>query len=360
MNKSDRFTKLTTDRHNMFYWQTDRPFSEEETKKIFLDRHQNFDTKKAIEAIEYGMKKKVAKLHNIIAFGSVNVVLKATLENKIDVVFRIHPPGVKNGYFWAESVAAEQAKKAGVPSYKTYVIDDSQRRFNFDYMIIESLPGDNLHKEWPLEKEREQKLMEETGYYLAKIHGVKTENFGFFDNAIAKEQKRLDGIHKQWKDHIFAALNPNLDYLTKNSVIASADRKKIETILLKNEKLLHFDDPRLIQNDLADWNELVKDDHITGIIDWDEAYSGDPIADFSAWTVFFPYERMEALKKGYLKFSPLPDGFEEKLHLYRIRYIVSKATLRAKKTLHYKVERYQKMLDFALKILGDEFSWYGM
>lgn len=368
MKNPTRFLK-TTDRSNMFYWQTDRPFNEKEIKEIFLERHKNFDTTQAKEAIEYGMRayygktKKdavVAKMDNVIAFGSVNVVLKATLKDDTDLIIRIHPPGIKNGYFWAESLASVTAKKHGIPTYKTYFIDDSQKKFNFDYMIVECLPGENIQKQWPLDKEKEKKLIEETGYFLAKIHTIKTKNFGFFDNNIAKDKNALVGIHGRWKDHIYAALVDNLNYLIKNKTITWEERIKIEKIFAKNSRLLEFNTPRLIQNDLADWNQLSNADNVTGIIDWDECYSGDPVADFSAWSVFFPFERMEYLKKGYLKFSSLPEGFEEKLHFYRIRYIVSKATLRTKKLLFYKDEKIQKMLDYALRILQDEFKWYGL
>ncbi|MBI3366617.1 phosphotransferase, partial [Candidatus Roizmanbacteria bacterium] len=244
--------------------------------------------------------------------------------------------------------------------YNTYLIDDTKKAVDFDYMILECLRGENQHKEWPLDVKRDKKLCEETGYYLAKIHSVKTKGFGFFQNSIAKEKKLLVGYHNKWKKHIYASFTNNLDYLIKNKIILPADRKKIESIYLGRESLLKYDDPRLIHNDIADWNQLCQGNHVTAILDWDECYSGDPVVDFSAWSVFFPYKRMEYLKQGYLKVSPLPEGFEEKLHFYRIRYIVSKATLRTKRLLGNPSKQVQDMLDYALKILREEFMWYGI
>ena len=109
--------------------------------------------------------------------------------------------------------------------------------------------------------------------------------------------------------------------------------KKIEKIFFDNDHFIKCDDPKLVHNDIADWNQLIENEKLTGIVDWDECYSGDPITDFSAWSVFFPFERMKHLKSGYKKISSLPDDFEEKLHLYRLRYIVSKMTLRTKKLM---------------------------
>lgn len=359
--------RTSADRSKMFYWQVDRPFSEQEIKDIFLDRHQKFNRQLIEEVILYGMTQisetraqaKVIELSDPIPFGSVNTVCKAKIADGTSVVVRIHPPEVKNSYFWAESIASQQAKLAGVPTYSTYIIDDSRQKFGFDYMIIERLPGETMKKLWPLPPKVDQQLIQETGMYLAKIHTIKTQQFGFFDNRLAKESGKLRGIHKSWKNHVLAAFISNLEYLTDNNVITSTQSKIVESIISKHANIISCEDPRLVQNDLADWNQLVENNRITGIVDWDECFSGDPVADFSAWSVFFPLERMEHLKRGYLLISPLPDGFTEKFHFYRLRYIVSKLVVRKKKLIFQPNDFMQQLLDFALKILQDELKWYG-
>lgn len=358
----------TIDRSNMFYWQVDRPFDEAETKKVFLDRHGHFDANLAKQAIEYGMnqagkkktKVKVKKLYSMIPFGSVNVVMKAILSDDTLVIFRGHPPKVVNGYFWAESLAAEKVRKAGVPSYRTYFIDDTREKFDFDYMLIECLPGRNMKDMWPINKKLDQKLITHTGELLAKIHTIKTEGFGFFDNKLAKTKGVLIGIHKLWKQHIHAALDSNLDYLEKNKVINSQQSTRIVKLLQENSSLLKFNQPVLVQNDLADWNQLAKNGKVTAILDWDECYSGDPMADFAAWSLFFPIERMEYLKNGYSKVLSIPEQYENKLHLLRLRYLVSKITIRKKK-LMFKEDKFMRdLLNHGLKTMKEEFTWFGL
>lgn len=359
--------KASIDRFRMFYWQVDRPYTEREIKDIFLDRHQKFDKQLVSEIIQYGMTRagrtpaqaQVVELSDPIPYGSVNIVCRSRIADGTGVVARIHPPEVKNGYFWVEKLASLKAKLIGIPTYSTYFIDDTRQKFDFDYTIIERLPGETMKKLGPLPLEIDRKLVEETGMYLAKIHSIKTQLYGFFDNSLAKVSNELKGIHKTWKDHVLAAFISNLDYLTINGVITLSQGKRVESIFNKHVKLITCTDPRLVQNDLADWNQLVENTHITGIIDWDECYSGDPIADFSAWSVFFPLERMEHLKRGYITVSPLPVGFTEKFHLYRLRYIISKLVVRKKKLMFQHSDFIQQLLDFALKILDDEFKWYG-
>lgn len=75
-----------SDRHNSFYWQSDRAISEIQIKEIFLDRHNMFDEKETKMAIEYGMQQygksvsqaKVIHIDPPIKSGSINCVCKAT------------------------------------------------------------------------------------------------------------------------------------------------------------------------------------------------------------------------------------------------------------------------------------------
>lgn len=176
-----------TDRSKMFYWQADRPFDEQQVKKIFTDRHDNFDQDLAIRAIEAGMKQPVIKIAGMMKFGSVNVSVKAQINDGRWVIFRAHPPQITNGYFWAEAAAAKAAIDAGVPSYQTYLVDDSRKQFDFDYMLIECLPGKTMESLWPIKKTVDKTLINQTGRLLAQIHTIKTKNFGFFNNQLAKK-----------------------------------------------------------------------------------------------------------------------------------------------------------------------------
>lgn len=355
-----------SDRKTMFNWAVDRNIKEEQIKEIFYNRHSKFDKQKTIDAIEYGMSQynksanlRVIKLHDPIQTGKVNIVCKAVLTDGTKIVVRIHPQDVINGYFWPVKVASEMTKKIGVPTFETYFVDTSHKKFDFEYMLIEDLGGENMKISDPVQNKKKENEIEEMGYYLAKIHSIRTEKFGFFSNLSAQKDNKLIGLRNHWKDFYYASLENNLDYLTKTNTLSKDQRINIETIINSHEDLLKFNDPRLLQNDLVDWNELVNDSHIVGIIDWDECCSGDPIADFSNYSVFFPLSRIEILKKGYQKFSSLPPEFDDRFHYYRIRYIVAKMTLR-KKIIGFQSSAIKNMLDYSIKILRDEFDWYGI
>lgn len=125
-----------SNRINMFYWQTNRPLTAEETRKIFIERHE----KLLNQIVSHGMKSagykgkdtEIKEVNPIIKRGSVNSVIPVIVQSGRKIVLRIHPKNVKNGYFWVEKVATSLAKKKGVPTYKTIFIDDSQKKVPFD------------------------------------------------------------------------------------------------------------------------------------------------------------------------------------------------------------------------------------
>ena len=361
--------QTTTDRSDMFYWQGDRPFDPIETKEIFLDRHETYDENVAKAAVSYGMQQagksetdaEVVHIDPSIVVGSVNIVCRAVLKDETAVIIRMHPQKIHNGYFWSESVASQIAKDNGVPTYTTYFVDDSQSKFDFDYMIMECVPGKNIRKDmWPLSKELDKKIAQETGYWAAKINSIATSGYGFFDNAKAKKEKKLAGVHTKWEEHLFAANEKNIGYLEDKQVITNEERKTIDAIFDTKKSYINCENPKLIQNDIADWNELASDDGtITGVLDWDECFSGDPIMEIAGWSLFFGGERLENFFIGYRKVIEAEGGFEEKYHIYRLRYVLSKLAMRKKKTefTYYDTQFQRSLVNVGLEALREELTW---
>jgi len=347
-----------SDRNDMFYWQTDRKITPSQIKSIFLNRRTQFDPGITKKAISFAMKKEVTELNNPIPFGSINNVVRATLSDETKVIIRMHPPGVKNGYFWSENVASQKAKDLGVPTYETYFIYDQQKEFNFDFMVMEQLKGKTMQELWPIDKKLDNKLIEETGKYTALIHKVKTTGFGFFKNDIAKKEGRLVGQYKSFKDHIFAALEDNLKFLTDFKAFDKETAKKVKKIFNSNLDLISCSNPSLVHNDIADWNELSDGEHITGIIDWDECFGGDPIMDFAQWSLFFEDARLKHFINGYKQINRLPDNFKAKIHLFRLRYLISKLALRQKRKIIDNSKWLEDRISRGLDVMKEEFKFF--
>jgi Ser/Thr protein kinase RdoA (MazF antagonist) len=87
----------------------------------------------------------------------------------------------------------------------------------------------------------------------------------------------------------------------------------------------------LVHNDFADWNLLTDGNDVTGILDWDECVAGDAVSDIACWSTFFEPERLQGFLDGYWQVAEKPADFDDKFELLRLRYVLSKMTLRIRR-----------------------------
>ena len=273
MNLKD-INERITDRSECFYWQTDRRISVEEAAMIWKDRHSAITNEELFEKINKELKEDKLKLikpfdeNAQTSLGNVNSIRIGVLESGKEVVIRCHPKGVKNGYFFSESLAASIALDNGIPAYKTYTIHELENDDDISYQVIEKLSGDTVQfclKEHP---EKEDKLVYEMGKTMAKLHDVKVNGYGPFVNEEAKKGV-LIGTFNSLQESINAGLEENLERLVKYEVLTEERANKMKR-LFENNPLLDSKEAVLVHNDFADWNLLTDGNTITGVIDWDE------------------------------------------------------------------------------------------
>lgn len=368
LERAQQINQQSVDRSDMFYWQTDRPMTMEECAIIFGQSRQNVDNNVMQTAItqaigtteEYrGVTVEKVEGGEQYTVGSVNINRNFVLSNGREVVGRFHPRGIKNGYFSVETAAAKLALSHGVPAANPIAVRYAEDNQDMDFVVFEKVQGSNM-KHWLVaHPEDEAKLVTEAGKLMARIHQIKVKGYGFFDNSLAHNTGELKGIHNSYKDHLLAALPQNLTEIKDAGYISQAQAEKI-TRLLQETDLIDCQDPRLIHNDLADWNIMVDETAGLVAIDWDEAHAGDPIADIACWSLFFPTKRLAILLDGYKQITDLPDNFEEKLHIYRLRYLVSKLTLRHKKYLYDKSPIMQDLVRVGHEALAEESAYFNL
>jgi len=354
-----------SERTNMFYWQTNRKLTPQQTKEIFLSRHQTTNNRLVKVAVEHGLQQagyskkevQVKSISPIIKLGSVNTVVPITLADGKQVVIRMHPRHVRNGYFWVEAIATKLAKEAGVPTYTTITVDDSQSVVPFDFMIMTKESGSPIQEYAPLPTNLEKKLVTETGRLTALIHAVKVNGFGFFKNEIAHKYQKLTGQYKTFKQHIYAALDEDLDFLVVRKTMTEEQRSTIKRIFNSHESLLECTKGVLVHNDIADWNELTDGKHITGIMDWDECIGADPLMEFAAYSLFYGEPRLTWFKQGYQTVRQLENN-EDKFQLFKLRYLISKLHLRTKRSLVDRSPLMRQNIARGIVALREVFSYF--
>ena len=235
------------DRHDVFYWQTDRAIEPEQAGHIWADRHRYFTDGELLDRVNGVLGEdslveiEPLDLDAQTNLGNVNSVRVGRLTSGKEVVIRCHPKGVKNGYFHAEAVAAGKAKEAGLPSYDTLVVHDYEGGDDFAFQVIEKLPDTAIMKWLETKKPFWHTMTLPTGTYSL------------------------------------------------------------------TDKILQ------------------------AFLDWDECVGGIPESDIACWSTFFDPERLKGFLDGYFSIVEKPDDFDDKFELMRLRYVVSKMTLRLRR-----------------------------
>lgn len=324
------------DRSKVFYWQTDRAIEPKIAGKIWADRHRYFSDNELLERANLMLSEdKLAYIKPIdpedqTNLGNVNSVRTGTLTSGRQIIMRCHPKGIRNGYFHVEACASALAKNTGIPCFDTLAIHDYDTGDDFAFHIIEKLPGTAVKKWLDANPDDEATLLPKIGIMMAKLHKITVDGFGPFNNELAKSGT-LVGVHKTLAQSMRAGLAFNLDVLVKEGLLQPKQAPEIAAFFSDSNKLLKPGQAVLVHNDFADWNLLTDGKDVTGILDWDECVGSDPIADIACWSTFFEPKRLQAFLDGYWQIADKPSDFKEKFELFRLRYILSKMTLRIRR-----------------------------
>ncbi len=331
-------------RKGIFYPKTDQIVSGEELAKL-KGRYENFPLDSISQIIEELFGEKPVGIEQVKAWGIRHVLYKVALKD-FAVIFRANVTAEREEYFFVEKWAQGLLEKNGLPNYKVFAVDSSREKYPFDYMVMEAVEGKDIESTWPLSPETEKSLMFQCGELLAKIHRIKTRGFGFFDEEKAK-MGESGGILNSWEEHVFTSLESNLQYLLGLNLITEEKAERIRQVFKENKSLMELKQGVLVHGDYCDHNVMVSHGKITGVIDWEDCISGDPVHDIAFWSTFYPRERLPLLMEGYKAITAVPKDFQERFELYRLRIAVSKAVLAVRFELH-------KRLPVMLDMIGEE------
>lgn len=361
----DKINAGIADRSDVFYWQTDRAVDPAEAGHIWADRHRYFTDAEVVERVNTALgDDKLTGIEPLdldaqTNLGNVNSVRVGTLASSKEVIIRCHPKGVRNGYFHAEAAASHLAKEAGLPSYDTLAIHDYEDGEDFAFHVLEKLSGTAIKKWLEAHPDDETALLPQVGRKMAKLHQIKVDGFGPFDNDRAKTGE-LVGLHKTFGEAVRAGLPFNLDVLQKEGVLTDEQVSAVTKLFGDDNPLLAVEQGVLVHNDFADWNLLTDGKDVTGILDWDECVSGDAVSDIACWSTFFDPERLEGFLEGYWQIADKPADFQDKFELLRLRYVLSKMTLRLRRYTWEQTDFMREKIETGKVHLAQSMEYFGI
>ncbi len=212
--------------------------------------------------------------------------------------------------------------KKNIPVPDVLKYDNSLQVLSHPYLIITEVKGKMLGES--IDRFKGQDLKEfyyEFGKVVAKIHSITFQEFGeTYDGKIVKGFSEIGdkGPYKNWKEMHSEIINSRLDIFRGSSFEDLIN--PIKEWFENASNLIDYDiTPRLLHIDLNQKNIFIKDNKISGIIDFDDAFIGHneeelmrtESANFSNNDVL-----RHAFFKGYTEVISLDEGYEKRRTFY--------------------------------------------
>ncbi len=198
--------------------------------------------------------------------------------------------GFEENLMEAEAYTYSVCWDKGIPCSRILVCDTSKRIIDRDFMIVEYIPSIVMSKA-DLTEERRNYLYGQMGVYLAKLHQVTGEDFGFLSR-ICHGKK-----FKKWSDALIFEVEDITERFQRLGGLSIEEIERLRYLFEQNRELLdEIRTPHLLHTDLWEGNVLLDRDtlEIAAIIDSDRAVYGDMDFEFASSWMENP-----ALKKGY-------------------------------------------------------------
>jgi len=166
-----------------------------------------------------------------------------------------------------------------IPVPQIYKVSSHEIIQNREYAIYEYMEGKSVGQAVDKGYVLKEIFVKDAAKYLAQIHSYKFNKAGFLDKNLNLKEE-LPSLILWYELSMGDCAKKRLG---KNII------DKINRIVKENEKvLIELDqDIRLVHGDFQGTNILIKDDRLSGILDWEFAMAGHPLADIGQ---FFRYE----------------------------------------------------------------------
>jgi len=287
-----------------------------------------------------GLIKEVFPNHNVSSIqslgrGCINIAYSVSLRPKKELILRLFPfdpwKAEKERY-----IHKLVGKRTNIPVSKVYKIDSSRKVFEYSYILQSKLKGKKLVGD-------NKRLVEKAGEYLAKIHSIKFNKFGWII------KNKIEPGFDKWVDF----LEYDLEHKSKKSQkgVPGEIVKGVRKYFNNHKNLLRIrDKPCLLHKDYHYSHILTKDKKITGVIDWEWAIAGHnelDIAKSCLWMFERDRKLMDVFLNGYKKHGSISREFEKRKKIYDVLVVFSSLAfsceLKSKKWYGYNLKKLKRL-----------------
>lgn len=276
---------------------------------------------------EYNFKKSSNNISIKTLSGGLKSAVYLICDNNSKIVLKIAPRYNKstisadNNTLWWEVEMLKKMEEINFPSPKVLAYDSSCSICHVPYFFMTYLDGENYLEIKDKLNEEEQKQIEyEIGTLSSIICKVSSNQFFLPSEPQLKFSNNYEFIFHLFDLLLTDAKNHDVD-LGENGY------KRIFGILEeKKDSINNIDNLCFVNTDMWDGNILIKDGHISGIVDFTDVYCCDEIMTFYFHTI--DGKLSESFLKGYNK-SNLSYDEMIRIEIYRM-YVILKMIIECK------------------------------
>lgn len=239
-----------------------------------------------------------------LAGGTFNAVYRIRGHEDRDLVLKVSPHpdtavlSYERGLMHAEAIfyrAAEAVSEAPVP--RVVHTDFTHAVIDSDLLLMSDLPGQGWHDQHDSIGEDRTRLRGDIGRMVAALHRLTGTEFGYPHGPGTR-------LAPSWSAAFTAMFDTICDDARHFAVELPIPIPELAALVRSRQQLLdEITTPTLIHFDLWDGNILVDRPNgratVTGLIDGERAFWGDPVADFVSLALFGDIEQDDAFLAGY-------------------------------------------------------------
>jgi aminoglycoside phosphotransferase (APT) family kinase protein len=243
---------------------------------------------------------------------SYNTAYRIRLTDGEGLVLKVAPDPSMPGLSYERDLMSTETlfyrKASGVvPVPRVVNADFSRSVIDSDFLLMTELPGRNWHALRESLGEDRDRLRRELGFLVAALHRITGTEFGYPQGK----------MYASWRSACLAMLDAVLDDAIRWDTPLPRSVTQIRQLIGANAYAL--DDvttPVLVHFDLWPGNILLHEGRVTGIVDGERAFWGDPLAEMVSLALFADIEEDTAFLDGYggIVFD---DSARRRLALYR-------------------------------------------
>ncbi len=244
-----------------------------------------------------------------------SIVYEGTANDKSAIFKMIDPAGIDVDIVVQEAWSYEQCRAKGLPAPEVYKVDRGCSKLPAPFILVEKIQGIDLRTA-DLEPELRDPFLIKIGEAVKVMHTIPVEGYG---QLIVAPDGRVRGKYDDWETAALAAVEPGLAKLEGNPYFNNDLLGLARTIVADHKNILDtLEQGKLLHGDfgLVHFYGDLDTSELTGMIDFGECKSGDPVWDF----VDFRWKYVRMILRGYgisdtdKAFGP----FEDKFYYYSL------------------------------------------